>query len=244
MLPLLRVELRRMASDKRFIILMLLLPIAMYLLFSNLFGGDQRSYGLDGYVALMISMAAMGAIGAALTATGPRIAQERSNGWLRQLRAMPISAGQVITAKTLAAMVWTLPAIALVDITAVLNHGVRLAAWQWLAIAGVLWLGSATFAALGTFLGYLTDGDSGFPIMYGILLFLSAIGGLWMPLSMLPSALQDIGKVLPSNRFAELGWSIAAGAAPPLSDVLVLAAWLVGFTLLALLGYRRANATR
>jgi ABC-2 type transport system permease protein len=244
MLPLLRLELRRMLSDKRFLILMLMLPIAMYLLFSNLFGGDQPSGGLDGDVALMISMAAMGAIGAAMTATGPRIAQERSNGWLRQLKVMPLPAGQVVAAKTIAAMAWALPAIILVDLTAVLDHGVHLAAWQWLGIGGLLWLGSATFAALGTFLGYLADADSAFPVMYGILLFLSAIGGLWMPLSQLPTVLQRIGRALPSNRLAELGWNLAAGQAPSLSGVLILAGWLVGFGGLALFAYRRANPSR
>ena len=90
----------------------------------------------------MISMAAFGAIGAALMATAPRIAQERTNGWLRQLRIMPVSTRQVITAKVLAAMAWGLPAIVLVDLTAVVAHGVRMSAWQWVSIGVLLWLGT------------------------------------------------------------------------------------------------------
>jgi ABC-2 type transport system permease protein len=244
MFSLLRLEISRMLTDTRFLILMLAMPIAMYLLFSTIFAGNPPVNGMSEAVRDMISMAAFGAIGAALMATAPRIAQERTNGWLRQLRIMPVSTGQVITAKVLAAMAWGLPAIVLVDLTAVLAHGVHMAAWQWLAIGGLLWIGTAPFAALGTFIGYLTDGDSAFGVTYGIYLFLAALGGLWMPVSILPATLRHIAVVLPSNRFAELGWRIAVGHSPTPLDVAVLVGWLVVFTAFAALLYRRSNALR
>jgi ABC-2 type transport system permease protein len=244
MISLLRLEIRRMLTDTRFLILMLVLPIAMYLLFSAVFENTPPVNGLSEDVRDMISMAAFGAIGATLLATAPRIAQERANGWLRQLRIMPVSGRQVITAKVLAAMALGLPAIVLVDLTAVLAHGVRLPAWQWLAIGGLLWLGTAPFAALGTFLGYLTGGDAAFGVTYGIYLFLAALGGLWMPVTILPATLRHIAVVLPSNRFAELGWRIAAGGAPSGVGALVLAGWLVVFVVLAGFRYRRSNALR
>jgi ABC-2 type transport system permease protein len=241
----LRLEVVRMASDKRFLILMLAMPIAMYLLFTNLFGAanNRPANGLPPDLAAMISMAAFGAIGAALTATGPRIAQERTNGWMRQLRIMPLPTRSVITAKILAAMVWALPAILLVLLTAVIDHGVSLTAGQWAAIAALLWVGSAPFAALGLLIGYLTDDSSAFPVMYGVYLFLGAAGGLWMPASVLPSLLRHISYALPSNRVAEFGWRIAAGHSPSFTGPLILLGWLVGFTGLAALAYRR-TATR
>lgn len=244
MFSLLRLEIRRMLVDTRFLILMLAMPIAMYLLFTNIFGNTPPVQGLNEYVRAMISMSAFGAIGAALMATAPRIAVERTNGWLRQLRTMPIPAHRVITAKVLSAMVWGLPAIVLVDVTAVLNHGVSLPAWQWLAIDGLLWIGTAPFAALGTFLGYLTDGDTAFGVMFGIYLALAALGGLWMPVTILPNVLQHIAGVLPSNRFAELGWKIAGGSSLSPAGIAILAGWLVVFAGLAGLFYRRANTAR
>lgn len=242
MLALLGLEIRRMLADRRFIILMLALPIGMYLLFTNLFGAGPQAAGPPAAVELMISMAAMGSIGSAMMATGPRIAQERTNGWLRQLRIMPIPTRAVLGAKVLSAMLSALPAIVLVDLTAVIDHGVRLAAWQWLATGGLLWLGTAVFAALGALIGYLTDDSSAFAVMYAVLLFLSAIGGLWMPVSTLPSALRNIAHVLPSNRLADFGWRLVAGQPPLLTDGLVLLAWLVGCTALATLAYRRPSA--
>jgi ABC-2 type transport system permease protein len=246
MITYLRLEVLRTLSDKRFLILMTAMPVAMYLLFTNLFGAQQPSSAdtLTANVGAMVSMAAFGAIGAALSATAPRIAQERTNGWLRQLRTMPIRTRDVITAKVLAAMLVAVPAIVLVDVAAVINHGVHLAVWQWLGIGVCLWTGTATFAALGTLIGFLTEGDSAFGIMYGIYLFLGAVGGLWMPPSVLPSVLQDISRFLPSNHLARLGWTIAAGHAPHLGDGAIVAAWLILFAAMAAVRYRRPAAVR
>ncbi|HEX5120609.1 MAG TPA: ABC transporter permease [Pseudonocardiaceae bacterium] len=244
MLSLVRLEVRRMLVDSRFLILMLAMPIAMYLLFTNIFGNTPPVDGMSQYLRAMIAMAAFGAIGAALMATTPRIAVERTNGWLRQLRTMPVPARSVITAKVLSAMLWGLPAIVLVDVTAVLDHGVHLAAWQWLATTALLWVGTAPFAALGTLLGYLTDGDTAFGVMFGIYLAIAALGGLWMPVSILPSAVQRVAAALPSDRFAELGWRVAVGSAPSATGVAILSGWLAGFGVLAVLLYRRSNALR
>lgn len=244
MLSLVRLEVRRMLVDSRFLILMLAMPIAMYLLFTNIFGDSPPVDGMSQPLRGMIAMAAFGAIGAALMATAPRIAVERTNGWLRQLRTMPLSARTVIAAKVLSAMLWALPAIVLVDLTAVLDHGVTLAAWQWVTIAALLWVGTAPFAALGTLLGYLTDGDTAFGVMFGIYLAIAALGGLWMPVTILPTALRRIAVTLPSNRFAELGWRVAVGSAPSAAGVAILFGWLVAFCALAVLLYRRSNALR
>lgn len=241
----LRLEITRMASDKRFLILMLAMPVAMYLLFTNLFGAsaNQPVNGLSPVVGAMISMATFGAIGAALTATAPRIAQERTNGWMRQLRTMPLPMHAVVTTKIITAMVWALPAILMVLLTAVIDHGVALAPGRWIAITVLLWIGTLPFAALGVLIGYVTDDSSAFPVMYGVYLFLGAVGGLWMPTSVLPAALRHIAYALPSNRVAEFGWRIAGGRLPTVTGPVVLAAWLVALTALAALAFRRA-ATR
>lgn len=243
MLGLLRLELRRMLGDARFLILMLVMPVGMYLLFTNLFGAAGAT-GQDAYAHAMVSMAAFGAIGAALTATAPRIALERANGWLRQLRVLPVSPARVVTAKVLSAMCWALPAIVLVFATAVVDHGVTLPGWRWVAVGALLWVGTAPFAALGALLGYVTGPDAAFGVMFGIYLFLAAVGGLWMPVEVLPTVLQHIAVTLPSNRFAELGWRLVSGGSPSAVGAVILAGWLVLLAALAGVGYRRANAVR
>lgn len=238
----LRLELVRTLRDRRYLIMTIAMPVALYLLFSSVFGSQPPSDGLTVDVAIMVSMATFGAMGAVLSASGPRIAQERGNGWLHQLAVMPLAARDLLAAKVLAAMTLGLPAVLLVSLTGVAIHGVRLAGWRWLAMAGLLWVGTAPFAALGVLIGRLTDGDSAYGLTSGIWFALAAPSGMWMPVRILPRTLQTIAHALPSNRFAELGWRVAGGHAPALGDGLVLLAWTAGLGLLAMASYRRAAA--
>jgi ABC-2 type transport system permease protein len=70
---------------------------------------------------------------------------------------------------------------------------------------------------------------------------LGALGGLWIPLTAMPHTMQDLGRALPSNGVAELGWRIAGGQASAPRAVLVLAAWTLGSGLAALLAYRQRH---
>jgi ABC-2 type transport system permease protein len=235
-----RLEVLRVIRNSRYLFLSLVTPVGFYLLFSSLFG-SQSAEGLKQSVELMVSMAAYGAIGAVLFATGPRVAAERGTGWLRQLRTTPLSASKVIAAKVLAAMTLGFPAVVLVSITAALAHSVRLTAGEWAAFIALTTLGTAPFAMLGLMIGYLADGDSSYSLTLAAWFVLPAIGGLWMPLSILPKALRTIGHVLPTNRLGDLGWRIAAGHAPSPTSGLILAGWTAAFALAAAWSYRRAS---
>jgi ABC-2 type transport system permease protein len=70
---------------------------------------------------------------------------------------------------------------------------------------------------------------------------LGALGGLWIPLSTMPHTMQDIGKILPSNGLAQLGWRIAGGHASVLTATIVLTAWTLASALAAILAYRRRS---
>ena len=105
-----------------------------------------------------------------------------------------------------------------------------------------MWAGVLPLALLGLAIGYLAGDDIAFPVTMALYFALGALGGLWMPLSLMPHAMQDLGRALPSNGVAELGWRIAGGQASVPRAVLVLTAWLLGSATAALLAYRRHNA--
>jgi ABC-2 type transport system permease protein len=235
----LRLEIARMLRDPRFLALAVAAPVGFYLLFATLFGGQPAPPGqLPGNVEIMVAMAAYGAIWAVLSTTAPRIAQERELGWLDQLRTMPIRAGQVLTAKVVAAVAVALPAIALVCLVAALAKDVRLDPGQWLALMGAMWLGTVAFAGLGIALGYAVNADASYVLTYGLYMVLSAIGGLWVPPAVLPTSLLSIARWLPSYRLADLGWQIAGGHAPTRPDVTILAGWAVILGLIAVVAFR------
>ncbi len=244
MLRYIALEIRRMFRDRKFVFFTVAIPVFFYLLWSNIFAknsGVDTDTGLDAKTYLLISMASFGAIGAALTTTGSRLAAERQSGWLRQLQVTPLRAWTVITAKIIASMCLALPAIVLVGITAVVSQHVHLSPGRWAAMVGLMWLGTLPFAALGTLIGSLVGADAAHPITLACYFGLSILGGLWMSVSILPKTMRAIAHWTPSNRFADLGWSVVAGHAPPASDALILGGWTVVLGALAVVAFRRAT---
>ena len=236
----LALELRRALRDVRYLVIAVAMPVGLYLLFTGLFGSHgQRALGLPQSVELMVAMVAYGAIWAVFSATGPRIAHERAIGWTRQLRVTPLAPVSALSGKLLTALAAALPAMLLVALTAVISHHVHLSAAQWLALFAAMWVGVLPLALLGLAIGYLAGDEIAFPLTMALYFALGALGGLWIPLSTMPPVMQDIGKILPSNGLAQLGWRIAGGQASLLPAAIVLAAWTLASALAAILAYRR-----
>ncbi|MGW2930428.1 ABC transporter permease [Streptomyces sp. NPDC001156] len=229
----LRLEVRRTLRDVGFVIGGIAMPVMMYLLFTNLGGADN-----DWKTASMVGMAAYGAVGSALN-TGGGVAEDRAIGWLRQLRVTPMPPRQVVAGRALTGSVTVLPAIVAVLLAGGLLNGVRLAAWQWAAIALLLWLGSVPFTLLGLGNGYrLTAQTTGVANMM-CNLGLAVLGGLWFPIALFPGWLRAVSAYTPTHRFSEIGISVAEGHAPAIGAVVVLTAWLLAFGSYAVLSYRR-----
>jgi ABC-2 type transport system permease protein len=239
----LRLELRRTLRDRRYLGIVVAWPVAAYLLFSTVFGSaSNRAEGLGPHVEIMVAMAAFGAIGAVLMATGPRIASERQSGWTRQLRLTPLPSTSVLCGRLVAALLLTALSICLTFAVAAAIKGVVLPWWMWPAMVGLLIVGAVPFAALGFIIGNLSDGESSVGITMIAYLVLAVLGGLWMPTKILPGPMQTVAHVLPSNRLAELGWKVAAGDAPPLAAIAILAAWGVGLAVVAVAMTRQVSS--
>ena len=227
---LIRLDLRRAFRNRRYLLFTIGIPVVFYLLYTNVLGrGQNANASIDGTTwgaYFMVSMAAYGAMGAALT-TSRIVAGERSAGWTRQLRVMPLGPGAYLAAKLVVSFVTTIPSIVLVGLVGIAANGVSLGAASWVELLVALTLGSLPFAALGLLIGYVLDADGaqgGFTIAY---FTLAILGGLWVPVSSFPDALATIAHVLPSYHFADLGWRALAGLGPDPVDLLVLAAYTV-----------------
>ena len=85
---------RRTLRDASFVVFGIGMPVLMYLLFTNI-GGGQNS-GADWKVSSMVGMAAYGALGSAL-GTGTGVASDKAIGWLRQMRIAPLRPTRVVT---------------------------------------------------------------------------------------------------------------------------------------------------
>ena len=239
-LAYLRLEIRRTLRNRRYLLLTTVFPALLYVLYTAVLpvGASGTKDGLTWPQVFLVSMAAYGAIGAAMGQAAP-IAMERRGGWVRQLRVTPLPGPAYVAVKVAAPVILTIPALALVVAAATLVDHVQLGPGATLATVGALALGSVPFAALGLLIGYVLDADSaqgGTVLAY---FSLAILGGLFAPLDTFPTWLATIGQVLPSSHLASLGRAVAAGRQPDVVDVAVLAAWSVGLGALAAWRYRR-----
>ena len=232
----LRLELSRTLRDGRYLLLAVVAPVGFYLLFSAVFGGKSSgpntTFGLPASKEIMVAMATFGAMWAALSATAPRLARDREGGWSDYLGTTPLRAGQVFAGRIIAGLIVALPAVVAVGITAIVAHGVSLAAWQWAAGLGLLWIGTLPFVALGIAIGSLANSTVAFAASTGLWFAFAALGGLWVPPGVLSSGLRHLATALPSYNQAALGWHVTSGTAPTATNFAVLAAWTLGLGLL------------
>ncbi|MEW9531146.1 ABC transporter permease [Microbispora sp. NPDC049125] len=238
-----KVEILRMLRNKRYLIFVVAFPVGFYLLYSNLWGSEvDAATGVRGAVTLMVSMAAYGALAAAMMSTAVPWSQERHSGWLRQLQITPLPGWAIIATKLVASLLLVLPSLLLVGLAAVLTQHVTLPAGQWAALLLCMWIGTIPFAALGLTIGSLLRPDTAQPAAMIGMFGLALLGGLWFPVSIMPATMKSIAQATPSYDYASIGWEIVAGRAPHTPDVAGIAGWGVVLAVLALLAYRRATA--
>ncbi len=231
-------EIVRQFRNRRFFIFTVLLPLFYYFLFVKIEGGNMRVAGTAWKSYFMMSMAAFSAVGAALNGLSYRIAFERTQGWMTLVRTTPLRPVYYVIGKVAAQLVVSATMVLVLFLAGTFGEGVHLSVAQW--VLSWLWLtvGTIPFIALGITIGLIAGMEASGMIATGIYLILSVLGGLWFPTAIMPKLLQDIAKWTPTYRFADIAWHIGANTDPHVSDLAVLAGYLVVFLGLAQWAYR------
>src|SRR5215469_1001306 len=187
----LKFEILRSLRNVRFIVFIAGFPVLLYLIYAKQHGTSE---GLTVAAVLLVSMAVWSGMGSAMFATGPQLARERQSGWMRQLRVSPISAPRWFGAKLIQGLLLIVPGFALL-----------------IALAAVLVAGLIPFCVLGLVIGLLFDGQTAQVAQMLIMFLLAFLGGIFIPWTNLPHAMQLIGQALPSYHLDQLGLHAAAG---------------------------------
>jgi len=240
MTALLRFQLRRIARNRQYLLFTVLLPALFTIFFTKIFAGQAGSSAeqQDFAGAYMVSMMAYGAIGAALGAT-IRLAFDRSSGWLRQLRVLPVPPGAVLGVDVVVGSLLTLPSLVVVALVGRFVNGVELPLGTWIALVAVLWAGAIAFGALGLLGGLALEEQAAGGAMGFLVIVLATLGGLWVPVEVFPEALRVVAHGLPSYWYAELGRSVASGSVPSAAAVLAVVGYTAAFAALAVVVARR-----
>jgi ABC-2 type transport system permease protein len=230
-------ELRRALRNVRFLVFSVALPVVLYLALGHQTGAGNVD-GIPFKKFFMVSMAAYGALIAALSVGGPRVAAERTNGWVRQLKVTPLTERSYLVGKLTCSLMIVVPAIVLVTVAGEAS-GVGLGAGGLIQLLVTLIVASIPFALLGLAIGYWLDAEAAQAGTVAIMLGISILGGLWFPITTFPRVVQYIGESLPSYRMASAARAALRGAAPAWGDVVLLIVWTVVFGAAFAYLYRR-----
>ena len=233
-------DLKRQLRDKVGMFFTAALPAFLFFVFGV---GDDEAYG-SANVAMyvMVSMASYGAVTATTTVAGAA-ATEQTMGWGRQVGLTPLPPLVFVAIKTAVAML-----VAAVPIALTYAIGAATGSsgnwFDWLASAGIVWLGSALFAVYGLAICLIFKGENAAGIASGLIVFMSFLGNVFTPMD---GVMLELGRLTPLYGYAGLArYPISEGYLPidagHDSIWLLLAnvcSWTMIFAALAVWGLRR-----
>jgi len=224
-----KTELLKMARLKQYSVSTVAFPLMFYCFFGLAMEPyAQGSISLSRY--LLATYGAFGVMGATLYAFGAGVAVERGLGWLEVKRASPMPPAAYLVAKGVVSLTFGALVVTLLFALGAIFGGVRMPAGQWLLMWGALVAGAIPFGAIGLAIGSFAGASSAPGIVNMIYLPMGFLGGLWLPIEVLPKVLQHLAPWLPSYHFGQIALAILH--APTQGSVWMHVEALAGFGLL------------
>jgi ABC-2 type transport system permease protein len=232
-------ELLKLIRLPAFLLPTLGFPMMFYALFGLVLPSGKGNLQISSY--LLATYGAFGVIGIALFSLGIGVAVERGQGWLAVKRASPMPLSAYFFGKYAMTVSFSTLLVMLLSAMAVLWGEVRLDAAQWAGLFAVLVFGAVPFCAAGIAVAYLVGPNSAPAVVNIVYLPMAFLSGLFIPAEMLPGVLQKLAQFLPPYHLARL--ALATIGVESQSSIWVhvaaLAGFLILFTALAAIGYRR-----
>lgn len=240
-------ELRLTARRGENVLATLVIPVAFLLFFGATNTLPDASRGVETQAdragRLLPGIIAIAIIASGLVNLGIATAYERSYGVLKRLGGAPVPRWSVLAAKLAAILILEVVQVLLLLGTAMIAFGWRPGPeWSPLVLVGAVLLGTWTFASLGFLLAGTLRAEAVLAIANGLFVGILLLGGVLVPLGVLPDWLQTLALVLPSRSLTELlAVALGFGASAPdaiVRPTLVLSAWAAAASLLAIRWFR------
>ena len=236
----------RQLKNVRSLVFTFVVPLVMLLLFGGIYGSSGQIDKVTGLPWIIVTTVQMAGYGGMMAALGQAftIVTERSVGWNRQLRITPLTGVGYLVSKVMAALAVALLTIVALIVISVLVFHASLSFGAWTLAALGLWLGVIPFAFIAVLIGQFAKPQFAQPLFMVVFLGMAILGGLWVPLSVLPDWMTTIAQAVPSywlNRLGQMGAHLSGDILAP---VLVLAAWTAVLAALVVWRYRRDAARR
>ncbi|WP_186322072.1 ABC transporter permease [Curtobacterium pusillum] len=237
-------ETKRQLRNIRAMVFTFAVPVIMLLVFGSAFGSQtDPTTHLQYLVVTTLQMASYGAMMAALSQAFA-IVNERSIGWNRQLRVTPLSGWGFMVSKVIAAMAFAAVSIVITVLVATVGMHASLDPAHWFAAGFGIWCGVIPFALIAILIGQFAKPSFAQPLFMVVFMGLAILGGLWVPLSVMPDWMGSVAHLLPSywlNRIGQMGAG-ATGSSGMTEPAMVLAGWAIVLAAVIVWRYRRDAA--
>ena len=237
-------ETKRQLRNVRAMVFTFAVPVIMLLVFGSAFGSQtDPTTRLPYLVVTTLQMASYGAMTAALSQAFA-IVNERSIGWNRQLRVTPLSGWGFMVSKVIAAMAFAAVSIVITVLVATVGLHASLDPLRWFAAGFGIWCGVIPFALIAILIGQFAKPSFAQPLFMVVFMGMAILGGLWVPLSVMPDWMGTVAHLLPSywlNRIGQMGAG-ATGSSGMTEPAMVLAGWAIVLAAVIVWRYRRDAA--
>lgn len=217
-------DIKSLLRTPGFMLPTLLFPAVFYLLFGVFLAKA------DAPLYMLVSYGCFGVMGPAMFNFGVQVATDRESGFLtmRQLSPAPVAA--YIVGKLSSSLVMGLLVTLLLFVLAALFGDVRMYTSQWLILGVWLMLGTVPFCLLGLVLGLTLSAKAAPASVNLVYLPLALLGGLWLPMHLMPELMQQFAVLLPSYHFAQVGYALVGVQLPSAQPLWLHGAALLGFS--------------
>lgn len=240
-----RYEFLKLIRTPGYVVFTLMFPLMFYVIFGLVMGTRTSGRGPSMAAYLVGTYGTFGVIGVSLFGFGVGLAVERGLGWLQLKRASPMPPMSYLAAKAAVAMLFSAALVAILFALAIAFGNVRMTPGQWAGVAVALVLGSLPFCILGLAIGSIARANTAPALVNALYLPMAVCSGLWFPVQVLPSALQNAAPWLPPYHLAQIALSILGMPhhGTIAGHTLALAVFTVIFTGLAAAAQRRERET-
>lgn len=161
---------------------LVVMPVGFYLLFGAMQDySDNKLRDGDAAAYVMLGMAVYGAVVGAVSSAGNAVIEIES-GWGRQLALTPLTSRQLLTTKTINALVTTALPVLCVNLAALMTQA-NIPLDQQVVCALVTLVTSSIFVAYGSLIARLFKNARAVSVASGLLVFFSFFGTTFSPLS-------------------------------------------------------------
>lgn len=188
------------------------------------FGANMAGAGRMGAYA-MASFSVYAVVGVGFYQFGVSVAQDRATPFTAWQRLLPGQGALIWVARIVAALLFSLVAVAMVLIAARVIAGIALTPDAYLRLGGACLLAALAAVLMGMALGSVASARAAVPLANLVFLPLAYLGGLWVPPIALPGAIAALSVWTPTRAMGEIAWAALDGRALSARYLAVLGAW-------------------